>query len=64
MNGSTKTLNKPTIIMKVGEKTKHIISKSSRRRHMKDTQEVVYKTYLGKHNGKAIFSSETKHEPI
>lgn len=54
---------KPTI-MKIGEQTKHFISKSIRRRHMKDTQEVVYKTYLGKHNGKALFSSTTKHELI
>lgn len=28
----------------------------------KKTTEVVYKTYLGKHRGKALWSSQTKHE--
>lgn len=50
--------------MKIGDKTKHFISKSVRRRHMKDTQEVVYKTYMGKHKGKPYFSSETRHELV
>ena len=50
--------------MKIGEATKQLISKSVRRRHGKDTQEVVYKTYMGKHKGKPYFSSQTRHELV
>ena len=50
--------------MTQGTVTKHVISKSKRRRHMIDTQEVVYKTYIGKSKGKPIYSSQTKHEKV
>lgn len=50
--------------MKIGEVTKHVISKSIRRRHQKETQEVVYKTCIGKKDGKAILSSMTRHESV
>jgi len=50
--------------MKIGDKTKHFISKAVRKRNGKSTQEVVYKTYIGRHRGKPLFSSETRHELI
>lgn len=42
--------------MQIGDKTRHVISKG------KKTTEVVYKTYVGKHLGKAKYASQTKHE--
>ena len=50
--------------MTIGTTEKTIVSKSKRRRHNIDTQQVVYKTYIGKHKGKSLFSSKTKHEKI
>ena len=50
--------------MKIGDQTKHVISKSKRRRHNKDTQEVVYKTFIGNHRGKPQFISQTRHESV
>jgi hypothetical protein len=50
--------------MKIGDVTKHVISKSQRKRHFKDTQQVVYKTVVGKKGGKPLFSSKTRHEPV
>jgi len=50
--------------MTPGTREKHVISKSKRRRHNIDTQQVVYKTYVGKHKGKPLWSSQTRHEKI
>lgn len=50
--------------MKIGTVTKTVISKSKRRRHNKDTQQVVYKTHVANHKGKPIFASKTKHELV
>lgn len=50
--------------MKVGDTIKELISKSIRRRHMKNTQEIVVKTYMGKHLGRPWYTSETRHESI
>ena len=50
--------------MKIGDTTKHLISKSLRKRNRKETQEVVYKTFIGKHKGKPLFASRTVHELV
>ena len=50
--------------MTIGTTERIVISKAVRRRHNIDTQEVVYKTYAGKHKGKPLWSSKTKHEKI
>lgn len=50
--------------MKIGEVTKHVISKSNRKRHMKSTQEIVYKTCIGKKDGKPVLASRTVHELV
>lgn len=50
--------------MKVGDVTKTVISKAIRRRNNKSTQEVVYKTYMGKSKGKPWYSSQTRHESV
>jgi len=50
--------------MKIGDKTRHVISTSKRNRHNIATQEVVYKTFEGRSNGKPLFSSQTKHEKV
>lgn len=50
--------------MEVGTVTKQVVSKAKRKRHGKQTQEVIFKTYLGKHKGKQLFSSQTRHELV
>lgn len=50
--------------MKIGDVVKHSASKSKRRRNKIDSQQVIYHTYIGKHKGKPLWSSKTKHEKI
>jgi len=50
--------------MTIGTVEKQVISKAKRKRHNIETQEVVYKTYMGKHKGKPYWSSQTKHEKV
>ncbi len=50
--------------MKIGTVTRTVISKSKRKRKGKETQEVVYKTHVSNHKGRAIFASQTKHELV
>jgi len=50
--------------VKIGDKTRHVISKSKRNRKFITTEEVVYKTYMGKSGGKPYFSSQTRHEKV
>lgn len=50
--------------MEIGTVTKHFISKAVRKRGGRQTQQVVYKTYIGKSKGKPLFSSQTRHETI
>ena len=47
--------------MKVGDIIRIVISTSKKSR---GESEVVYKTYLGRHNGKDRYSSKTKHEKV
>jgi len=47
--------------MKVGDITRTVISTSKK---LRGESEVVYKTYLGQHKGKARYSSKTKHEKV
>lgn len=44
--------------MTVGDVTRTVISASKK----KVGHQVVYKTYLGQHKGKARYSSQTRHE--
>lgn len=46
--------------MKIGDQTRHIISKGQKAGHR--TEQVVYKTFTGNWNGKARFLSRTRHE--
>jgi hypothetical protein len=46
--------------MKIGDIQRVVISNYYRKD--KKMQQVVYKTYLGKHGGKAKFGSQTRHE--
>ena len=46
--------------MKVGDVTRTVISASKK----KVGHQVVYKTYLGQHKGKARYSSQTRHEVV
>ena len=52
----------------IGDTERHIISTSAKKistsTGMKKTQQVVYKTALGKVKGKMKYSSKTKHEPV
>lgn len=50
--------------MKPEDTTRTVISNAVRRRSNKQTQEVVYKTYTGKHKGKPLFKSQTRHELV
>ncbi len=50
--------------MTIGDQTKMIISKAKRKRKGKETQQVVYKTIVGKHKGKPLYASQTRHEAI
>jgi len=50
--------------MAIGTVIKTVISKSKRRRKNKETQQVVYKTHVANHKGKAIYASQTKHELV
>lgn len=45
--------------MKVGDITKQVISQHKKKKWQ---SQVVYKTFLGNHNGKPRYQSQTRHE--
>ncbi len=50
--------------MEVGTTTRTVISTAQKQKKGIRTAQVVYKTYEGKHKGKARYSSKTRHEKI
>lgn len=51
--------------MKIGDQTREVISRRKKRYQGKhQTAMVIYKTFLGKWNGKARYHSVTRHEVV
>lgn len=48
--------------MEIGDKTRHVISKSVRNRHGKQAEQVVYKTAAYRVKGVMKYISQTRHE--